>query len=62
MAKQRHLGLWFLNFAVLVAGGLFAWVRSSPDSRLASLVAAKAADLPAMKAWVLGLLPKLREN
>ncbi len=62
MAKQRHLGLWFFNIAVLVVGGLFAWVRSNPDSILASLVADKMADLPAMKTWVLSLLPKLRQN
>ncbi|KAK3292933.1 uncharacterized protein B0H64DRAFT_403120 [Chaetomium fimeti] len=62
LVKRHRVRLWFLNFAVLVVGGLFAWIKRNPDSRLATLVAVQAAALPAWKTWALDLLPKLRQN
>ncbi|KAK4040095.1 monooxygenase [Parachaetomium inaequale] len=63
IVKRRDFGLWFLNFAVLMAAGLFAWARKNPDSLVASVIVSQAsAALPGWKTWALGLLPKLRQS
>ncbi|KAH6623283.1 hypothetical protein F5144DRAFT_357270 [Chaetomium tenue] len=62
IVKRHRVGLWFLNFAVLMAGGLFAWIKRNPDSRVAMFVALQIAALPAWKTWALGMLPKLHQS
>ncbi|KAL2258218.1 hypothetical protein VTK26DRAFT_8563 [Humicola hyalothermophila] len=55
IVERQHRGLWFLSFLTLCAGGLFAWAKNNPRSRLAAFLTLALAELSKLKALAMEL-------